>query len=279
MAIYAVGDLQGCLEPLKKLLDEVNFCPSNDQLWSTGDVINRGPQSLDTLRFVHQLGDAFRMVLGNHDLHLLAVAHNGGNLKPSDTLTEILEAPDRDTLLGWLQQQPLLINDHGYTMVHAGIPPQWSLKKAKRLAAEVEAVLQSDQAGLYFDTMYGNQPARWDKSLEGPDRWRVITNYFTRMRLCSAKGKLELISKVAPEKATGDYAPWFIHPERKTAHDKIIFGHWAALEGRDCGDYLYPLDTGCVWGGCMRLMRLGDDQHDEQYFETSCKKRNGNGRK
>ncbi|MDM3870668.1 symmetrical bis(5'-nucleosyl)-tetraphosphatase [Porticoccus sp. W117] len=266
MAIYVVGDLQGCLKPLKKLLKKVDFDPKHDQLWSAGDVVNRGPKSLKTLRYLYKMGDAFRMVLGNHDLHLLAVASGAATLRPKDTLQEILDAPDREQLIHWLQQQPLLIHDQGYCLVHAGIPPRWSIKKAKRLAAEVEAVLRGPNPKSYFDAMYGNTPDKWSKHLQGTDRLRVITNYLTRMRFCTAKGKLELTQKLGPKQAPKGYAPWFFHEDRKAAHDKILFGHWAALEGQDCGTNLYPLDTGCVWGGKLRMMRL----EDEALFEVTC---------
>ena len=266
MSIYVVGDLQGCLDPLHRLLEQAAFDPVQDQLWSAGDVVNRGPQSLQTLRYLYQLGNAFRMVLGNHDLHLLAVAHNIGNLKPKDTLQEILDAPDRQQLLEWLQQQPLLIRDHGYCMVHAGIPPQWSLDTAEQLSKEVESALTGNDAKSYFDAMYGNQPEIWSDDLTGTERLRAITNYLTRMRFCTAQSQLELTHKRGPKQAPKGYAPWFSHPERLTKDDKILFGHWASLEGKDCGDNLYPLDTGCVWGGKLRMIRLGD----EQTFETDC---------
>lgn len=266
MPVYAVGDIQGCLEPLKRLLEQVNFDPAQDRLWSTGDIVNRGPQSLETLRYLYSLGSAFHMVLGNHDLHLLAVAHNSDNLKPKDTLQEILDAPDCPQLLDWLQRQPLLIRDHGYCLVHAGIPPQWDLDTAQNLASEVETALRGDGAQRYFDAMYGNDPDIWSDRLKGPERLRVITNYLTRMRFCSPEGRLNLIDKMAPDKAPAGFAPWFDHKVRLTSADKILFGHWASLEGRDCGSNIFPLDTGCVWGGQLRLMRLSD----QRYFHTSC---------
>lgn len=254
MTIYAVGDIQGCLEPLQRLLDKVSFDATKDQLWSTGDTVNRGPKSLETLRFLKGLGGAFRMVLGNHDLHLLAAARGFRELTNKDTLTEILAAGDVDELLDWLIDQPLLIHDNGYVMVHAGIPPQWSLENAKARALQVGAVLHSTQADLFFANMYGNVPARWDKSLPLAEQWRTITNYFTRMRFCDASGNLELDCKLGPEQAPAGYQPWYAHVDRKTAHDNIIFGHWAALAGRDCGKHLFPLDTGCVWGQRLRLL-------------------------
>jgi bis(5'-nucleosyl)-tetraphosphatase (symmetrical) len=255
MAKYAVGDIQGCLDPLLKLLDKVSFNPAFDQLVAVGDLINRGPKSLQTLRFCKDLGDSFKTVLGNHDLHLLAIAHGVRAPTSKDTLDEILTAPDRHELLAWLQQQPLMLNIDDFTIVHAGIPPIWSVHRAQALALEVSTVLQSERSGDYFNNMYGNYPLRWSEDLQGPDRWRVITNYLTRMRLCTADGDLDLESKDLCQ-TQGRYAPWFDHGNRPTVNNKIIFGHWAALEGRNCGANLYALDTGCVWGGPMRLMDL-----------------------
>ncbi|OMH32154.1 symmetrical bis(5'-nucleosyl)-tetraphosphatase [Motiliproteus sp. MSK22-1] len=259
MATYAVGDVQGCLDELLSLLELVSFT-EDDQLWLTGDLVNRGPASLETLRFAKGLGRQIRVVLGNHDLHLLAIAN--GSAKPSrkDTLDEILSAPDREPLLDWLRQQPLLHHDSKlkFTMVHAGIPPIWTLKQAKSYSREVEEVLRSDDAGLYFDQMYGNQPGRWEDSLTGWDRLRCITNYFTRMRFCSAEGELEFKAKSGPDKAPDGFHPWYSFPDRKTQKKAIVFGHWASLEGKANTDNVHALDTGCVWGGTLTAMRLED---------------------
>ncbi|SEE67985.1 symmetrical bis(5'-nucleosyl)-tetraphosphatase [Pseudomonas coleopterorum] len=257
MAVYAVGDLQGCLEPLKCLLQRVAFDPTKDTLWLVGDLVNRGPSSLETLRYLYAIRESVVCVLGNHDLHLLAVAHNAERLKRGDTLREILEAPDGPQLLDWLRRQKLLHYDEqsNTVLVHAGIPPQWSLRKALRLAAEVEAALGDDNLFQpYLDGMYGNEPNKWDKSLQGAARLRVITNYFTRMRFCTADGKLDLKGKEGADTALPGYAPWFAHKERKTRDLKIIFGHWAALEGRCDAPGVFALDTGCVWGGAMTLL-------------------------
>jgi len=259
MTTYAVGDIQGCLEPLKCLLDKVDFKPEKDHLWLVGDLVNRGPQSLETLRFLFAMRDSLTCVLGNHDLHLLAVAHNIERMKKHDTFQDILAAPDRRDLLDWLRQQKLLHYDaqRDIAMVHAGIPPQWTLRKALRLAAEVEEVLQDDARLLPFlDGMYGNEPACWSKDLHGVERLRVITNYLTRMRFCKADGTLDLKSKEGVETAPPGYAPWFSYPQRKTHGQKIIFGHWAALEGNCQGAGLTALDTGCVWGGSMTLLNI-----------------------
>lgn len=257
MATYAVGDLQGCLEPLKCLLEHVNFDPAQDRLWLVGDLVNRGPQSLETLRFLFNMRHAVISVLGNHDLHLLAVSRNIERLRKADTLQEILDAPDREELLQWLREQKLMHYDseRDIAMVHAGIPPQWTLKKALRYAEEVETALRDDNLiEPFLDGMYGNEPAKWDKTLHGVTRLRVITNYFTRMRFCTDDGKLELKGKEGVDTAPPGYAPWFSHANRRTRGQKIVFGHWAALEGRCDEPGVYALDTGCVWGAAMTLL-------------------------
>jgi bis(5'-nucleosyl)-tetraphosphatase (symmetrical) len=259
MAVYAVGDLQGCLEPLQCLLEHVNFDQANDQLWLVGDLVNRGPQSLETLRFLYSIRQSVTCVLGNHDLHLLAASRNIERLKKGDTLRGILEAPDCDELLQWVRRQKLLHYDaeRNVAMVHAGIPPQWSLKKALKLATEVEAALHDDDLYLpYLEGMYGNEPNKWDNDLHGVTRLRVITNYFTRMRFCTSEGKLDLKGKEGIDTALPGYAPWFKHKERKTRETKIIFGHWAALEGRCDEPDVYALDTGCVWGSAMTMLNV-----------------------
>jgi len=259
MATYAVGDLQGCLEPLKCLLQQVQFDPAKDKLWLVGDLVNRGPASLETLRYLYSIRESLVCVLGNHDLHLVAVAYNTERLKKNDTLREIIEAPDSADLIEWLRQQRLVYHDaaRDLTLVHAGIPPQWSIEKSLQRAAEVEAVLRDDeQLPLFLDGMYGNEPAKWDKKLHGIERLRVITNYFTRMRFCTPEGKLDLKSKEGVDTAPPGYAPWFSYAERKAAGRKVIFGHWAALEGQCNVPGLFALDTGCVWGGSMTLLNV-----------------------
>jgi bis(5'-nucleosyl)-tetraphosphatase (symmetrical) len=264
MTDYVVGDIQGCFDELHFLLESIQFDPLCDRLISAGDLVNRGPKSLETMRFCKKLGKAFKMVLGNHDLHLLAIAHHVRPPTPKDTITEILDAPDREELITWLQQQPLLMTVDNYTIVHAGIPPQWNLPQALLLAEEVHQVLRSSRAKDYFEHMYGNYPDCWTDDLTGPQRWRVITNYFTRMRFCTAEGKLDLATKNTTE-APIDFHPWFDCENRKTRENNIIFGHWAALQGRDCGDRLFALDTGCVWGGPLRIMNLDTtDYHHSQ---------------
>ena len=270
MATYAVGDLQGCLQPLQALLDEVSFDPANDRLWLVGDLINRGPASLETLRFLYKMRDSLTIVLGNHDLHFLATYWHRDFLKPYDTLQEILDAPDCAELVAWLRQQKLIHYDPAYNsiLVHAGIPPMWSLEQAMSLAAEVEAVLQDDQKiSDYLLNMYGNKPKRWSDDLVGYERLRVITNFLTRMRFCNAEGKLQLKAKNSPDQAPEGFAPWFEHPSLVMPQHKIIFGHWAALEGRSSNPAAIALDTGCIWGGTMTLYNLDNDQFHCQ----SCK--------
>ncbi|MDD0973406.1 symmetrical bis(5'-nucleosyl)-tetraphosphatase [Pseudomonas fontis] len=259
MATYAVGDLQGCLQPLKCLLERVNFNPAVDRLWLVGDLVNRGPESLETLRFLYAMRESLVCVLGNHDLHLLATWHNVERLKKNDTLREILDAPDAGELLDWLRRLKLLHYDEqrGIALVHAGIPPQWTLGKALELAGEVEQVLRDDNRFKpYLDGMYGNEPSKWHKDLQGVSRLRVITNYFTRMRFCTADGKLDLKGKEGADTAPPGYKPWFAHKDRRSRHVKIIFGHWAALEGKCKVPGVIALDTGCVWGGAMTLYNV-----------------------
>jgi bis(5'-nucleosyl)-tetraphosphatase (symmetrical) len=253
---YAVGDVQGCFEPLRRLLDQVKFDPTRDRLWAVGDLVNRGPQSLESLRFFRDLGDSARVVLGNHDLHLLAVAAGIRKLKRSDTLQPILDAPDAADLLEWVARQPLFYREHDYAMVHAGLAPQWSLDDAARLSAEVSTVLAGPQRLDYLNGMYGDEPDHWSDALKGPTRWRVITNYFTRMRFCNAEGALNLTHKDGPETAPPGFMPWFNAPYRRSAGSRIIFGHWASLMGRSQRNDAIALDTGCIWGNKLSLFTL-----------------------
>lgn len=266
MSIYAVGDLQGCLTPLQQLLDDVHFTPGTDQLWCAGDVVNRGPQSLETLRFLYQQREHCVLVLGNHDLHLLAVAFGGASLKRGDTLQEILDAPDAEELLHWLRHQPLVHRAHGYTMVHAGIAPQWSCKKAAKLSKEVEDVIQGKHYKDYFENMYGNTPDYWSKELEGMDRLRAITNYLTRLRFCYSDKRMDFKCKHGPDDAPKELTPWFLMPNRKAKGKNILFGHWAALEGECNVKNMHALDTGCVWGGELTMLRLAVDGEKEKLY-------------
>jgi len=267
MTTYAIGDIQGCLDSLYSLLDIVQFNPTSDTLWICGDLVNRGPESLSTLHLAKNLPHC-KMVLGNHDLHLLAIAHGIARTNKKDTLDDILKARDKKTLLDWLQHQPLLHHDKalGFTMVHAGIPPIWSVESSLKRAAEVEGHLTSENAGKYFAQMYGNTPRGWSNKLDGAERLRVITNYFTRMRFCDASGQLELTTKTGPDTAPKGFKPWFTHATHKCKNEKIVFGHWASLQGKTGIKNIIALDTGCVWGGSLSMLRLDDMTK----FSVSC---------
>lgn len=257
MAVYAIGDVQGCYDELQSLLEKIQFDPSKDMLWFAGDLVNRGLKSLEVLRFVKGLEDSAIVVLGNHDLHLLAVALGCQWPRPKDTFDQILAAPDRNELLDWLRYRPLLHHDSalGYTLIHAGLPPQWGLEVAKRCALEAEAVLRSDGYVEFIEQMYGNEPVLWENTLTGNDRLRFIINCFTRLRYCDEQGRLELNEKGAPGKQPPGYFPWFDIKGRASADMKIIFGHWSTLGIKTHGN-VYALDTGCVWGGELTAMRL-----------------------
>ena len=257
MTTYAIGDIQGCYSTFRRLLDQLDFDPASDRLWLVGDLVNRGPQSLEVLRFIKGLGSRAVTVLGNHDLHLLVVA--GGHVKPhrGDTLKKILKARDRDELLDWLRHRKLMHAAGRYALVHAGLLPQWTIKKALGLAREVEAALQHDDYGEFLRHMYGNKPGRWRDDLEGFDRLRVITNAFTRLRLCTAEGRMEFSHKTGPTHMPRGFMPWFEVPRRRHRATKILFGHWAAL-GLYTKSNVACLDTGCVWGRTMTAMRLRD---------------------
>lgn len=257
MAVYAIGDVQGCLDELQLLLEKINYRPKKDQLWFAGDLVNRGPKSLETLRFIKSLPNT-KIVLGNHDLSLLAMAYTKKSPSSNDTIDDILSAPDRDELLDWLRHQKLFHRSKkwGYCMVHAGIHPRWSVKKARLYAKEVEAEIRGPNCKAFLKNMYGNQPDQWDKSLTGYDRLRLITNILTRMRYCTAEGQLNLKLKANPGKQTkGKYMPWFDVIKRKSRDDKIIFGHWSTL-GLVQRKNIYAIDTGCLWGGKLTALRI-----------------------
>lgn len=262
MATYAIGDVQGCHAELQALLAHVGFEVTSDRLWFAGDLVNRGPDSLAVLRFVHGLGDRALTVLGNHELHLLACAHGIRPPHRSDTFADILAAPDRDVLLGWLQRQPLLhIGTGGDVLVHAGLPPDWTIDAARRHAAEVECALGSSAAAAFFAGMYGNEPDRWSDELKGIDRLRFITNALTRMRFCTRKGRLDLKPKGAPGTQQGNLLPWYAVPGRASRSSRVLFGHWATLHLGPADTEAHNvvgLDTGCVWGGSLTAMRLED---------------------
>ena len=257
MATYAIGDVQGCFGSLMALLETLRFDPASDRLWLTGDLVNRGPRSLETLRFVRGLGDRAVTVLGNHDLHLLGVVCGRRQLKAGDTLTKVLEAPDRDELIAWLRRQPLLHRDadRGITMVHAGLPPQWTLDVAQACAAVVESELRGDGIKKLMWQMSGNQCDTWSATLPYADQLGYVVNCLTRLRYCDPTGHLELREKGPPGSQSPPYLPWFAVPERLHASETVIFGHWASLGA--CNEPgVHALDTGCVWGGALTALCL-----------------------
>jgi bis(5'-nucleosyl)-tetraphosphatase (symmetrical) len=256
MAVYAVGDIQGCAAEFEDLLKNLGFEPGRDRLWLVGDLVNRGPQSLRVLRLVKAMGENVSVVLGNHDLHLLAMAH-GHSTRRDTALQPILDAPDRIELLEWLQSRPVLHHDPGLavTMIHAGLPPQWDIDAAQGHAAELERALQSEKSGKLFRNMYGNRPSLWREDLDGYDRLRFITNAFTRLRVCDADGRMQLRFKGLPEKIPSEYVPWFRIPWRRSRGERIVCGHWSALGYNDENGVL-ALDTGCVWGGKLTAQRI-----------------------
>lgn len=265
MATYAIGDLQGCLSPLQLLLEKINFDSRKDCLWFVGDLVNRGPDSLGTLRFVKSLGARAQVVLGNHDLHLLTVAAGFANAHRGDTLNDILQAPDCDELLSWLRQRPLLHRADGFIMIHAGLLPSWTVAEAQSLANEVEAALRAPNYLDFLANMYGNSPDHWHDELRGWDRLRVITNAFTRLRICKPDGTMEFSHKSELAAIPAGFLPWYQVPRRNSADETIICGHWSAL-GLRLESNLLALDTGCLWGRCLSAVRL----EDRALFQVDC---------
>jgi len=258
MSTYAIGDVQGCHDELLVLLDRIRFDPATDQLWFVGDLVNRGPRSLETLRTIRDLGNSAVSVLGNHDLHLLAVAEGISRTKHRDTFGDILAAPDRDELLHWLRQRPLLHHGGEFYLIHAGLPPQWDMDQANRLAQEAETALRSPDYREMLWHMYGNEPNRWDDHLGDWERLRFITNSFTRLRYCTADGRMEFKQKGQPGTQPAGLMPWFEVPGRRSAGARILFGHWSTL-GFHVSQSAYCLDTGCLWGGELTALRIDGD--------------------
>jgi bis(5'-nucleosyl)-tetraphosphatase (symmetrical) len=255
MTLYAIGDSQGCYAPVLSLLQRIRSDCADARLIFVGDLVNRGPQSLATLRQIRALGDAAQVVLGNHDLHLLAVANGIRGAHRSDTLNDILNAPDRNELLDWLRQQPLALLEDGHLLVHAGVLPQWSAQQTLDLAQEVADVLRGPDWIEFLREMYGNTPAKWDDMLTGVDRLRCIVNGLTRIRFCSPDGSMDFSSVEAAGAAPDGYLPWFDVPGRKTGDVTVVFGHWST-QGLIMRPNLLGLDTGCVWGGKLTAVRL-----------------------
>jgi bis(5'-nucleosyl)-tetraphosphatase (symmetrical) len=265
MATYAVGDIQGCYTEFRQLLEQMCFDPVSDRLWLVGDLVNRGPASLKVLRFVKSLGDAAVTVLGNHDLHMLAVAAGVAELHRTDTLDEVLNAPDRDELLAWLRNQRLLHAEDGHVLVHAGLLPEWSVMQASGLAREVESALRGDDYVTFLERMYGNTPHTWHDKLSGYKRLRVIVNAFTRLRIVNSRGEMEFRFKGEVDNIPEGYMPWYEAHGRKSSDSTVIFGHWSAL-GLLLRDDVIALDTGCLWGGPMSAIRLDD----RKLFQVAC---------
>jgi len=265
MSTYAIGDLQGCYTELQELLDTINFDHARDRLWFTGDLVNRGPDSLACLRFVVEHEFCATTVLGNHDLHLLAVALGIRPAGRKDTFEKILASPDSNELLHWMRHRPLMVRDQetGFCMLHAGLFPSWSIALALDLAAEVEDTLRGDRHQDFMKVMYGNEPEHWSESLRDFDRQRCVVNCFTRMRYLDEKGHMNYSEKGPPGSQSKHLIPWYRYPDRKSAKQKIVFGHWSTVylgDDRNFTDYnVYPLDTGCLWGGKLSALRLEDE--------------------
>lgn len=265
MSTYAIGDLQGCFQGLQLLLEKIRFDPACDHIWLVGDLVNRGNDSLSILRWAREMGNRVTAVLGNHDLHLLAVAEGFAKRQHNDTLDEILAAPDCDELLAWLRHLPLAHAGKGYLMVHAGLLPQWTTTQALALAAEVQARLSAPDYRNLLENLYGNHPDHWDENLTGDDRLRLITNALTRLRFCTLDGVMEFKTKSSPAQAPAGLFPWFQVPGRASSGSPIIFGHWSALGLRVESDCM-ALDTGCLWGGRLTALRL----EDRQVLQVEC---------
>lgn len=268
MAIYAIGDIQGCFDELEILLDKIKFDQQSDRLWFTGDLVNRGPKSLETLRFIKNIGNSATVVLGNHDLHLLACYYGKKKPHKSDTLNAILSAKDCDELLDWLRQQSLLHYENNYCLVHAGLPPQWDISMALQCAKTVENVLRHPQKMMvFFRRMYGDTPNKWHTRLDEWSGIRFIVNALTRMRFCTKEGSIDIQYKGSPGSQPKDLVAWFDHPQRKSKNLKIVFGHWSTL-GRLNKKGVYNLDTACLWGGRLTALRLDDER--ECYVQVEC---------
>ncbi|MFI3138071.1 MAG: symmetrical bis(5'-nucleosyl)-tetraphosphatase [Methylococcaceae bacterium] len=256
MSVYAIGDIQGCYEDLLRLLDVIAFDSTQDTLWFAGDLVNRGPQSLQTLRFVKSLGDAAIVVLGNHDLHLLAAFCQDKKSDKKNSLHQVLDAPDCEELMHWLRRRPLFHHEHGYCLLHAGLPPQWDFAKTVKMAQKAEAALRGVGYRDFLKQMYGDKPNRWSPKLKGMGQLRFVVNCFTRLRYCEKDGSLDFDCSSAPGTQPPQLTPWFQMPQRKSIAMQIIFGHWSSL-GYYAGDNCYAIDTGCLWGGQLTALKLG----------------------
>lgn len=276
MALYLIGDVQGCSGPLNSLLDKIDFSASRDTLFFLGDLVNRGPDSLGVLRQLMHLGDAARCLLGNHDLHLLALWQGVRSPGRRDTAQTALQAPDADALMDWLRHRPMAMQAHGWLMVHAGVLPSWSAQQTLQLAREVERVLQGPDLKAFLTDMYGNEPTHWHDDLRGADRLRVVVNALTRLRFCSAQGQMDFTSHESAGQGPQDCLPWFDVPGRVTASTPIAFGHWSTLARAQQPNVIplrrnaLALDTGCVWGGRLTAARLGAEAGTFELISVGC---------
>ena len=274
MPLYCIGDLQGCFSPFQRLLEKIDFSPSRDTLFLLGDLVNRGPDSLGVLRCLTALGDSAQCVLGNHDLHLLALWQGVRKPGRTDTVQDVLHAPDGDALLDWLRHRSMAIRTQGWLMVHAGVLPQWSVTQTMALAAEVEQALRGADLKAFLSDMYGNAPAQWHDGLQGADRLRVVVNALTRLRFCTPEGVMDFSSSDNAANAPAGQLPWFEVPGRLTRDAPIAFGHWSTLtqdsQGPGLRGNVLPLDTGCVWGGCLTAARLGEQAGQFELVQVPC---------
>ena len=275
MSLYLIGDLQGCNAPFQRLLQAIDFSPSRDTLYLLGDLVNRGPDSLGVLRSLTALGDAAQCLLGNHDLHLLALSEGVRGPGRKDTAQDVLLAPDGKALIDWLRHRAMAIEAHGWLMVHAGVLPQWSVVQTMALAREVEQALRGPGMKDFLADMYGNTPAQWHEGLKGTDRLRVVVNALTRLRFCSNAGVMAFTSSEGASGAPAGYLPWFGVPGRLSTATPIAFGHWSTLVTDTMGagtlrHNTLPLDTGCVWGGCLTAARLGNDLGSFELVQVKC---------
>ena len=273
MALYLIGDVQGCDSALQQLLNKISFSPSRDTLFLLGDLVNRGPDSAAVLRRLMGYGAAAQCLLGNHDLHLLAAAVGARKPSRKDTLAGVLQAPDREAMLAWLRAQRMAMllehQSHPYLMVHAGVLPDWTAEQTIALAAEVESLLRGPDLGDFLYQMYDNQPDAWNEGLRGTARLRLIVNALTRLRFCSALGVMEFDAKEGKDNAPPGFMPWFDVPGRKTAEVTVAFGHWSTLGWLDRTDVL-ALDSGCVWGGSLSALKLGNDSRSHELIQVKC---------
>ena len=273
MALYMIGDVQGCDSALQQLLSKISFSPSRDTLYLLGDLVNRGPDSAAVLRRLMGYGASAQCLLGNHDLHLLATSVGARKPSRKDTLNGVLQAPDRDTMLTWLRGQRMAIQlehqDHEYLMIHAGVLPDWTAAQTIALAKEVETMLRGPDLNDFLHQMYDNKPDAWHESLRGMARLRLIVNALTRLRFCSAQGVMEFDAKESPDSAPPGFMPWFDVPGRKTADVTVVFGHWSTLGWLNRDDVL-ALDTGCVWGGHLSALRLGTGSAPHELIQVKC---------